>query len=211
MIGIVCTAILMQRESHISAKDKSANIIWNWTGSDERDLRLNSLIQTMSIFQVACMSFYLMTSALRAARCKRIQQHKETMSQIHLLMTDMFTPRISSFLLRSIIPMIGRDSIVTIASLIQWYRHVTVLTTRSKHLMPHNILSFALSSLMIVCCEHHFITYTPLIMVVIALFETPSVPHHTIQRNKQLEMTKRVSMVRKFREGHRFQRPALFE
>ena len=194
----------MQLESYVKSIGTSDVINWKWSGNDLKDKRLNAIIQAMSIFQVGFMSLYLLISAIRAARQKRIQQHKEKMSQIHLLLTDMFTPRISAFILRFAFPMIGRECIVTLASIIQWYRHMVVLRTKSKHLIPHNIVSLLLSITWLICYESRSVLLcTPVIMVAIALTENPNICSTTMNRCNRLKMSKRLSMVRNFKACRR--------
>eukprot|EP00814_Leptocylindrus_danicus_P003599 CAMPEP_0116018366 /NCGR_PEP_ID=MMETSP0321-20121206/8605_1 /TAXON_ID=163516 /ORGANISM="Leptocylindrus danicus var. danicus, Strain B650" /LENGTH=486 /DNA_ID=CAMNT_0003488745 /DNA_START=3059 /DNA_END=4519 /DNA_ORIENTATION=- len=204
-IGMFATGISMTIEVLNNTKLRLAkeNIepTWSWWGDDEANLWTNTFIQSISVFQVACMSFYLVTSSIRAAREHQIRRHKELMSQIHLLLTDMITPRILAAFLRFLFhDIIGRSSNLTIASILQWIRHITVLSTRIQHLLPHNIIAFALSFLMVVYSTHEMLVWGCVAtMVAIALVEKPPIKREPAKdETKRYQMT-RTTLLRKFK------------
>eukprot|EP00978_Attheya_sp_CCMP212_P009096 scaffold21409_cov54-Attheya_sp.AAC.2 len=110
---------------------------------------LNSLIPTFSVFQVALGSFYLLGRSIRAAIEKNIARHKISMSQIHLLMADMVTPRIVALCLRFVFPMLDKKTAFTVACIIQARRHIHIIKAKAPYLIPSNYLSVFLSSCII--------------------------------------------------------------
>jgi len=110
---------------------------------------LNSLIPTFSVFQVALGSFYLLGRSVRAAIEKNIARHKISMSQIHLLMADMVTPRIVALCLRFVFPMLDKKTAFTVACIIQARRHIQIIKEKAPYLIPSNYLSVFLSSCII--------------------------------------------------------------
>lgn len=203
-IGMFATGISMSLEVIKNTQSRLAkeNIepSWSWWGDDEANLWTNTFIQSISIFQVACMSFYLVASSIRAARAHQIRRHKELMSQIHLLLTDMVTPRIMAIFLRFLLPNIGRSSIVTIASILQWIRHITVLSTRVHHLLLHNIIAFVLSLIMMMHSTNEIIVWVCVsTMVVIALVERPPIKREQAKDEAKRYQMKRTTLLRKFK------------
>ena len=68
------------------------------------------------------------------------------MSQIHLLMADMVTPRIVALCLRFVFPMLDKKTAFTVACIIQARRHIQIIKAKAPYLIPSNYLSVFLSS-----------------------------------------------------------------
>lgn len=197
LFGIFISGSNIQLESYNKAQPKLERF-HIFSGDSYNDMMLNNIIQTLSILQVACMSFYLVASSIRAAKSKRIRRHKETISQIHLLMTDMFTPRLTALLIRFIFPQFGRNFVVTIASVLQWSKHIQFIRLNAKHLIPHNIVSFLLSILILCFSRSQSILWSAFtLLVVIAFIETPPSRQRESIHTREVARVPRPSFVRK--------------
>jgi len=109
-------------------------------------LIVNIIIHTLSFLQVSEFSFYLVATSINAARRRQIQKHKITMSQLHLLLADMAVPRLTAFLFRYFFPWIDRNTAMSLACMLQWYRHTQLLYARAEYMVKMNLISFGVSA-----------------------------------------------------------------
>lgn len=144
-------------------------------------LLLDTSIHTLSVLQVSLVSFHLVATSIRAARRRDVTKHKTSMSQLHLLLADMYTPRIFAFFIRFALPSISTTAAFSLGCIIQWIRHARLIVAKAPDLLPANCLSCFLSLVIIAfvgCYEQRNALHPQLasacLMAMMGSFQTPS-------------------------------------